>query len=123
VISDSREPALADVAGDGNTRFESGLRARHSARLTDLDRGLRMAPMSASDDLLPGRAEAFVDRAALAMAVREIRRARTSIDLEVFMLGGPLGRRVLRLLDRMARAGVRVSLLHRDGLSIASGHA
>ena len=37
------------------------------------------------------------------------------------MLGGPLGRRVLRLLDRKARAGVRVRLLHREGLSIRLG--
>ncbi len=80
-----------------------------------------MATMSGSQDLLPGRAEAFFDRAALAMAVREFRQARTSIDLEIFMLGGPLGRRVLRLLDRKARAGIRVRLLHREGLSIRFG--
>jgi phosphatidylserine/phosphatidylglycerophosphate/cardiolipin synthase-like enzyme len=80
-----------------------------------------MAPMAASDGVLPGRAAAFFDRAALARVVRELRRARTSIDLEIFMLGGPLGRRVLRLLDRKARAGVRVRLLHREGLSIRLG--
>jgi phosphatidylserine/phosphatidylglycerophosphate/cardiolipin synthase-like enzyme len=80
-----------------------------------------MAPMAASEGVLPGRAAAFFDRAALAMAVRAFRRARTSIDLEIFMLGGPLGRRVLRLLDRKARAGVRVRLLHREGLSIRLG--
>jgi len=72
-------------------------------------------------DTLPGRAAAFFDRAALAMAVREIRLARASIDLEIFMLGGPLGRRILRLADRKARGGVRVRLLHREGLSIRLG--
>lgn len=77
--------------------------------------------MEASEGVLPGRAAAFFDRAALAMAVREMRRARTSIDLEIFMLGGALGRRILRLLDRKARAGVRVRLLHREGLSIRLG--
>ena len=89
--------------------------------MTVFGRGLRMATMSGSEGVLPGRAEAFFDRAALAMAVREFRLARTSIDLEIFMLGGPLGRRVLRLLDRKARAGVRVRLLHREGLSIRLG--
>jgi phosphatidylserine/phosphatidylglycerophosphate/cardiolipin synthase-like enzyme len=39
------------------------------------------------------------------------------------MLGGPLGRRILRLLDRKARSGVRVRLLHREGLSIRTGVA
>jgi phosphatidylserine/phosphatidylglycerophosphate/cardiolipin synthase-like enzyme len=80
-----------------------------------------MAAMPVSDGAMPGCAEAFFDRSALAMVVREFRRARTSVDLEIFMLGGPLGRRVLRLLDRKARTGVRVRLLHREGLSIRLG--
>jgi phosphatidylserine/phosphatidylglycerophosphate/cardiolipin synthase-like enzyme len=62
--------------------------------------------------------DVFFDRRALAMAVRTVRSARRSVDLEMFLIGGPLGRAVLRQLDRKARAGVRVRLLHREGLTI-----
>jgi phosphatidylserine/phosphatidylglycerophosphate/cardiolipin synthase-like enzyme len=67
--------------------------------------------------------DVFFDRQALAMAVRTIRAARESIDLEMFMIGGRLGRGVLRLLDRKARSGVRVRLLHREGPTIRAAAA
>jgi phosphatidylserine/phosphatidylglycerophosphate/cardiolipin synthase-like enzyme len=67
--------------------------------------------------------EVFFDRPALAMAVRSLRSARRSIDLEMFMIGGRLGRAVLRLLDRKARSGVSVRLLHSEGLTIRGAAA
>lgn len=67
--------------------------------------------------------ELFFDRPALAMAVRAMRAARRSIDVETFMVGGRLGRAVLRLLDRKAAAGVRVRLLHREGPTIRAAAA
>ena len=69
----------------------------------------------------PGCVEVFFDRAALAMALRTLRAARASIDMEMFLLGGQLGLRVLRLLDQKARAGVRVRLIHRECPSIRAG--
>ena len=68
-----------------------------------------------------GRVEVFFDRPALAMALRTLRAARVSIDMEMFLFGGRLGLRVLRLLDRKARAGVRVRLLHRECLAARVG--
>jgi phosphatidylserine/phosphatidylglycerophosphate/cardiolipin synthase-like enzyme len=86
-----------------------------------------MTPQALLDDLgrteFTGDVEAFFDADAIHMVEEEISLARTSIDLEVFMLGGPLGERVLRLLDQKARAGVRVRLIHAEGLSIRVGVA
>ncbi len=68
-----------------------------------------------------GRVEAFFDRRALAMALRTLRGARSSIDLEMFLIGGRLGERTLRLLDRKARAGIRVRLIQRDITGVHAG--
>jgi cardiolipin synthase len=55
------------------------------------------------------------------MAEDEIRQAVNSIDLEMFMIGGEIGERILRLMDLKARQGVRVRLIHEEGLSIRIG--
>jgi phosphatidylserine/phosphatidylglycerophosphate/cardiolipin synthase-like enzyme len=71
---------------------------------------------------LPGNVAVAFDRDGIVMALEAIEAARTSIDLEMFLIGGDIGRRVLRLLDRKARAGVSVRLIHHEGLSIVIGH-
>jgi phosphatidylserine/phosphatidylglycerophosphate/cardiolipin synthase-like enzyme len=67
--------------------------------------------------------EVFFDSASLIMAEETIANSRRSIDIEMFMIGGEYGERILRLLDSKARAGVKVRLIHREGVSIRCGVA
>jgi phosphatidylserine/phosphatidylglycerophosphate/cardiolipin synthase-like enzyme len=71
---------------------------------------------------LPGDADVAFDRAAFTLVMETLETAEQSIDVEVFLIGGEIGLRVLRLLDAKARSGVPVRLLHREGLSIVIGH-
>jgi cardiolipin synthase len=71
---------------------------------------------------LPGEVAVAFDAAGIELALAAIADARESIDIEMFLIGGELGLRLLHLLDAKARAGVRVRLLHREGLSIVIGH-
>lgn len=74
------------------------------------------------DAWLPGEVAVAFDGASIELALATIAEARDTIDIEMFLIGGEIGARLLHLLDAKARAGVRVRLLHREGLSIVIGH-
>ena len=74
-----------------------------------------------SNSWFDGRVEVFFDRDSLTMVEATIAGAQCSIDMEMFMIGGEYGERILRLLDRKARNGVQVRLIHREGASIRFG--
>lgn len=67
---------------------------------------------------LRGHVEVFFDQDALRMVEQALAEARLSIDMEMYLLGGSYGSRILKLLDDQARRGVRVRLIHSFGRSL-----
>ena len=67
---------------------------------------------------IDGNVEVFFDGDALEMVVETISEARRSIDMEMYLIGGPYGTRILRLLDQKARQGVHVRLIHSTSRSL-----
>lgn len=70
---------------------------------------------------LPATVDVAFDHAGLAMVIGALEQAQESIDVEMFLIGGEYGRRVLRLLDSKAREGVRVRLINQEADSISAG--
>ena len=71
----------------------------------------------------PAKIEVFFDRNAHSMAEETIAGAQRTIEMEMFMIGGEYGERVMQLLDDKARKGICVRLIHREGASIRCGVA
>jgi phosphatidylserine/phosphatidylglycerophosphate/cardiolipin synthase-like enzyme len=76
-----------------------------------------------SNSWFPAQVEVFFDGASLVMTEETIAGSQHSIDMEMFMIGGDYGERILRMLDSKAREGVKVRLIHREGTSIRCGVA
>lgn len=60
----------------------------------------------------------FFDADALRMVETTLRKARHSIDMEMYLIGGAYGAKIMRILDQKARQGVRVRLIHATGRSL-----